>query len=298
MWTTLSKEGSDNRNTYIGTSVHKNMSDFSYYTPHISKVKGEIEHFKKCLKSIQATLEIGYPAQGFEINIEPNIELTTHRRQRKWIHMLQEASDQLMELCTEQLEENIDYKEEKLKGIMASLTKLSGSETASTDFIKSVEANVLDKGVLNNGNNFSNTRSTINQRKSSTPYARHPPKQPKSKHNAQPQPLLNAQPLHNAQPFPFPRSINSANFPPFRPHFFSTSISKTLSKPSLDCTAAPELTWIKKLEACTSDSSEIPQNYNKTRPHHKTKDNKCNTRIIEENHTYQVKRAYEITNAN
>ena len=71
----------------------RNISDFSYYTPHISKVKGEIEHFKKCLKSIQAALETGYPAQGFEINIKPNIELTTHRRQRKWRHILQEASD-------------------------------------------------------------------------------------------------------------------------------------------------------------------------------------------------------------
>ena len=89
----------------------RNIPDFSYYTPHISKVKGEIEHFKKCLKSIQAALEIGYPAQGFEINLKPNIELTTHRRQRKWRHMLQEASDQLMELCTEQLVENIDYRE-------------------------------------------------------------------------------------------------------------------------------------------------------------------------------------------
>ena len=147
----------------------RNISDFSYYTPHISKVKGEIEHFKKCFKSIQAALEIGYPAQGFEINIKPNIELTTRRRQRKWRHILQKASDQLMDLCTEQLEENIDYKEEKLKGIIASLTKLSGSETESADFVKSVEANVLDTG-LNNGNNSRNIRSTINKRKSSTPF--------------------------------------------------------------------------------------------------------------------------------
>ena len=58
-----------------------------------------------------------------------------------------------MELSTEQLDKNIDYKEEKLKCIIASLTKLSGSETASTNFVKSVEANVLDKGV-NNGNIF------------------------------------------------------------------------------------------------------------------------------------------------
>ena len=52
----------------------RNIPDFSYYTPHISKVKGEIEHFQKCLKSIQAALEIGYPAQGFEIkfNNEPS----------------------------------------------------------------------------------------------------------------------------------------------------------------------------------------------------------------------------------
>ena len=61
----------------------KNISDFSYYTPHISKFKGEIEHFKKCLKSIVAALEIGYPGKCFEINIKPNIELTTHRQQRK-----------------------------------------------------------------------------------------------------------------------------------------------------------------------------------------------------------------------
>ena len=202
----------------------RNISDFSYYTPHISKVKGEIEHFKKCLKSIQAALEIGYPAQGFEINIKPNIELTTHRRQRKWRHILQEASDKLMELCTEQLEENIDYKKEKLKCIIACLTKLSGSETASTDFIKSVEANILDKG-LNNGNNFSNTRSTINKCKSSTPYARNPPKQPKSKHSTQTQPLL------NAQPFSPPRSINSANLLPFRPHFFQQAFQKPFPNP-------------------------------------------------------------------
>ena len=148
----------------------RNISDFSYYTPHITKVKGEIEHFKKCLKSIQAGLEIGYPAQGFEINIEPNIELTTQRRRRKWRqHILQEASDQLMRFCTEELEVNIDYQEEKLKGIIADLTKLSGSERASADFVKSVEANVLDKG-LNNSNNSSNTCSTINKRKSSTMY--------------------------------------------------------------------------------------------------------------------------------
>ena len=101
---------------------------------------------------------------------------------------------------------------------------------------------------------------------SSTPYARHPFKQPKSKHNAQP------------QPFPTPRSINSANRPPFHPQFFS----KTFSKPPLDCTAAPELTCMyKKQEACSSNSSEIPQNYNKARAHHKTKDNSCSTIIIE-----------------
>ena len=199
----------------------RNISDFSYYTPHMSKVKGEIEHFKKCLKSIQAALEIGYPAQGFEINLKPNIELTIHRRQRIWGHILQEASDQLMELCTEQLEENIDCKEEKRKGIIASLTKLSGTETASAEFVKFVEANALDKG-LNNGNNSSSIHSTINKR---TPYAQHAPKKPKSKHNAQPQPLLNAQPFAPHMP------INPADLLPFRPHFYRQAFRKPFTNP-------------------------------------------------------------------
>ena len=176
------------------------------------------------MKSIQAALEIDYPAQGFEINLKPNIELTTHRRQRKWRHILQEASDELMELCTEQLEENIDCKEEKLKGIIVSLTKLSGSETASAEFVESVEANALDKG-LNNGNNSSNIHSTINKLKSTTPYAQQAPKKPKSKHSAQPQPLLDAQPFAPRMP------INPTNLPPFRPHFFRQAFRKPFTNP-------------------------------------------------------------------
>ena len=58
-------------------------------------------------------------------------------------------SPQEMEFCLEQLDENIDYKEEKLKYIIPSLTKLSGSEKASTDFLQSVEANILDKSLNN-----------------------------------------------------------------------------------------------------------------------------------------------------
>ena len=70
---------SPKRNQTIETPIlepvsTRNISDFLYYTPHISKVKGEVEHVKKFLKSIQAALEIGYPAQGFEISLKPNID--------------------------------------------------------------------------------------------------------------------------------------------------------------------------------------------------------------------------------
>ena len=120
-------------------------------------------------------------------------------------------------------------------------------------------------------------------------------------------PNLNTTPSHN--PFsmhnPFTMHNHSLSLGPSTlltlPHFALIFFDKHFENPFQTLTRLHSCSWAdmdKKLEACTSDSSEIPQNYNKTRPDHKTKDNKCNTRIIEENHTYQVNRAYEITNAN